>query len=77
MFFSFAVSCEAILEDPVPDGGYCVCSPNYVGDRCQYCDAGYFGEPEVPGTYVYYVVVGQIGLLPVGEKNTNNILRLF
>ena len=28
---------------------YCVCKPNYVGDRCEACGPGYFGEPNTPG----------------------------
>ncbi|XGW07796.1 hypothetical protein V3C99_010722 [Haemonchus contortus] len=27
----------------------CDCKPGYAGDRCDRCDAGYFGEPQRPG----------------------------
>ncbi|EYC06964.1 hypothetical protein Y032_0073g800 [Ancylostoma ceylanicum] len=27
----------------------CNCKPGYAGDRCDRCDAGYFGEPQRPG----------------------------
>jgi hypothetical protein len=30
-------------------GGYCVCKPNYVGDRCEFCGPGYYGQPETIG----------------------------
>ena len=40
--FSFALSCG--------DGTQCICKPNYLGDRCEFCGPGYFGQPEVLGT---------------------------
>ena len=50
-FFSFAKSCDALMglgkeEDA---GAYCVCKPNYVGDRCEFCGPGYYGQPETIG----------------------------
>ena len=44
---SFALSCDDPSGPQVP--GICVCQPNYVGDRCQYCGPGYYGQPEVIG----------------------------
>uniref|UniRef100_A0A0K2UE20 Laminin subunit alphalike [Acyrthosiphon pisum] n=1 Tax=Lepeophtheirus salmonis TaxID=72036 RepID=A0A0K2UE20_LEPSM len=47
---NFAISCDGILNNP-QDSNYCVCKPNYVGERCQFCGPGYYGEPEVQGDY--------------------------
>ena len=42
--FSFAISCGAGQSEDV-----CVCKPNYIGDRCETCGAGYYGEPSTIG----------------------------
>ncbi|XP_013792030.1 laminin subunit alpha-like, partial [Limulus polyphemus] len=44
----FAVSCE------VSESGLeisCNCKPGYTGPRCGSCSAGYFGQPQVLGSY--------------------------
>ena len=48
---NFAVSCDGLVAQTPPEdgGGVCVCKENYVGDRCQFCGPGYYGEPETPG----------------------------
>ena len=46
---NFAVSCDGLVAQTPPTDGICVCKENYVGDRCQHCGAGYYGEPETPG----------------------------
>ncbi|TRY60964.1 hypothetical protein TCAL_05712 [Tigriopus californicus] len=52
---NFATSCDALMRPASPETGpiqdYCVCQPNYMGDRCQFCGPGYFGQPEVIGDY--------------------------
>ena len=48
--FSFATSCDGLFSENAEDQ-YCICQPNYVGDRCEACGPGYFGEPDsVNGT---------------------------
>ncbi|XP_076315805.1 laminin subunit alpha-like [Tachypleus tridentatus] len=45
---NFAVSCE------VSESGLeisCNCKPGYAGPRCGSCSAGYFGQPQVLGSY--------------------------
>jgi len=44
---NFAESCDGLFMDD-PAEQRCVCQPNYVGERCQYCGPGFYGEPEVP-----------------------------
>src|SRR5688500_15701875 len=43
---SFANTCEVST-----DGLYirCECKPGYIGARCDYCGAGFYGRPDVPG----------------------------
>ena len=43
LFSSFAVSCGNGPTD------ICECKPNYGGERCEDCAAGYYGEPETIG----------------------------
>lgn len=50
LLFSFALSCDSLLYPEEGENGYCVCKPNYMGDRCQYCGPGYYGQPEIVGT---------------------------
>ena len=40
-----------MADAPPTNGSICVCKENYVGDRCQFCGAGYYGEPETPGKF--------------------------
>ena len=47
--FSFAISCDSFLPGGSEDK--CECKPNYVGDLCEGCGAGYFGQLDVIGTY--------------------------
>ncbi|XP_048508975.1 laminin subunit alpha-1 [Athalia rosae] len=47
---NFSPSCQ--LEDPNKwDGGYvCTqCPKGYIGDHCESCDVGFFGDPKTPG----------------------------
>ena len=46
---SFALSCDVPATPPAV-GQVCECQPNYVGERCQHCGPGYFGQPETPGS---------------------------
>ena len=46
--FSFAISCDSFLPGGSEDK--CECKPNYVGDLCEGCGAGYFGQLDVIGT---------------------------
>ena len=48
-FCSFAVSCDALKDGATSN--YCECKPNYVGERCEKCGAGYFGRPEEAGEF--------------------------
>ena len=50
-YISFAESCDALLSlgKEEDSGAYCVCKPNYVGDRCEFCGPGYYGQPETIG----------------------------
>ena len=41
------MSCDGLFSENAEDQ-FCVCKPNYVGDRCEACGPGYFGEPETP-----------------------------
>ena len=52
--FSFAISCDSFLPGGSEDK--CECKPNYVGDLCEGCGAGYFGQLDVIGTYLNKVV---------------------
>ena len=45
--YSFATSCDNFTEDG--SSRMCICKPNYYGDSCEDCGAGYFGEPEELG----------------------------
>ena len=42
---SFALSCDGLFSDSAEDQ-FCECKPNYIGDRCEACGPGYFGEPD-------------------------------
>ena len=42
------MSCDGLFSESAEDQ-FCECRPNYVGDRCEACGPGYFGEPETPG----------------------------
>lgn len=44
--FSFAESCFFLN-----DGNFvhCDCKEGYIGERCERCAAGYYGQPEVLG----------------------------
>ena len=48
--FSFAISCDSFLPGGSEDK--CECKPNYVGDLCEGCGAGYFGQLDVIGTQI-------------------------
>ena len=52
--FSFAISCDSFL--PGGSADKCECKPNYVGDLCEGCGAGYFGQLDVIGTYLNKIV---------------------
>ena len=38
-------------DDFCDDAGKCSCKPMYGGDKCDQCDAGYYGFPECQGNY--------------------------
>ncbi|GBO45527.1 Laminin subunit alpha, partial [Araneus ventricosus] len=44
---NFAESCEV---SPSGQEISCVCKPGYYGPRCEVCDLGFFGQPEVVGS---------------------------
>lgn len=45
-FFSFAIGCDLSENGSLIS---CICKPGYGGARCQYCAAGYYGNPEEIG----------------------------
>ncbi|XP_060809379.1 laminin subunit alpha [Amyelois transitella] len=45
---NFAIGCELSQNGSLIS---CDCQPGYGGARCEYCAAGYFGQPELPGDY--------------------------
>ena len=45
-FTSFAESCDELFTGATPEEQFCTCKPNYVGDRCESCGAGYYGNLE-------------------------------
>ncbi|KAI8431212.1 hypothetical protein MSG28_001250 [Choristoneura fumiferana] len=45
---NFAVGCDLSENGSLIS---CSCKPGYGGARCEYCAAGYYGEPEVLGDY--------------------------
>ena len=51
--------CSLVADAPPTNGSICVCKENYVGDRCQFCGAGYYGEPETPGKFTVSLVCGE------------------
>ena len=52
LLVSFALSCDGLFRAADPAEQVCSCRPNYVGDRCEHCGPGYFGQPDQPGTHV-------------------------
>lgn len=59
---SFAESCFFLNDG---NSVRCDCKEGYVGERCERCAAGYYGQPEVLGKYeeMKLVYIAQILLL--------------
>lgn len=59
---SFATGCEVSSDGNKIS---CDCIPGYFGARCESCNAGFYGNPEIPGKYIYldnwliYLIVNQ------------------
>ena len=69
IFYSFAISCGAGPPD------VCECRPNYIGDNCETCDAGFYGQPEVIGTLQYRAFLFIFFNKSYGILNSNYIER--
>ena len=54
-FNSNFLACECnqkgAVDDFCDEAGKCSCNPMYGGDKCDQCDAGYFGFPECQGNF--------------------------
>ena len=50
-FLACECNVKGAVDDFCDDAGKCSCKPMYGGDKCDQCDAGYYGFPECQGNY--------------------------